>query len=33
MSLKALRTELLNTTPFMQLGAELKPVPPVKKGR
>lgn len=32
MSLKALKTELLNTTPFAQLGQELRPAPqkPVK---
>lgn len=28
MSLKALKVELMNTTPFAQLGQELRPVPP-----
>lgn len=28
MSLKALKTELLNTTPFAHLGQELRPQPP-----
>jgi hypothetical protein len=32
MSLKALRTELLNSTPFMHLGAELRPVPAKRGG-